>query len=103
MLGKLPCKGATIDWRDLNQCAFSICENPPTFGKRTTIIRLINYTNLCLDELQSDNTLLDFQTMGAWEHEYDVYKKYLWPQWNRVLRRYVAVYSAKLNGGRATS
>ena len=33
MLGQLPCKGAVADWRDLNNCAFAICENPPTFGK----------------------------------------------------------------------
>jgi len=36
------------------------------------------------------------ETVTSWEEEYQVYKNYLFPQWNTVLTNYIAAYKAKV-------
>ena len=47
-----------------------------------------------ISEDLSETEREDLQTMSEWENEYSVYKKYLWPQWTNVLKRYIAAYQA---------
>ena len=78
-ISSLPCQGQLSDWFDLNNCKFAICNQTYEFRK---LKWLIYYDSLWLIDVLDGMRSESIETITSCEEEYQVYKNYLFPQWN---------------------